>query len=105
MMVELIVLSVSAIGLILLYVGRMRSPEGETFLFSSRFLMRADDVIFDFFKFVFKLYALVTSNIASFFKAMPHKVVDNIHKTSHNVAVKSKTWVEGIKRDPAARGK
>jgi hypothetical protein len=56
-----------------------------------------DEVLFDFIKFAFKLYALVISNLKSFFKAVPHKVVHTFHKATHTAATKSKAWVDESK--------
>ena len=94
MTMELIIIVASVAGLILLYWARWNRTDHSSLLFPHRFLHKMDEVLFDFIKFVFKLYALVVSNLKSFFKAMPHKVAHGIHRATHSAATKSKTWVD-----------
>lgn len=98
MTTELIIISASLIGLIVLYWARWNRTDHESTLFPHVFLHKMDDLLFDFIKFAFKLYALVISNIRAFFKSMPHKVAHGIHRATHSAATKSKTWVDGVKR-------
>ncbi len=98
MTMELIIIVASVAGLILLYWARWNRTDHSSLLFPHRFLHKMDEVLFDFIKFVFKLYALVVSNLKSFFKAMPHKVAHGIHRATHSAATKSKTWVDGAGR-------
>ncbi len=98
MMIELIIICVSVLAVATIYIGRVKTVGGNTKLFPTSFLMRTDEVIFDFIKFVFKLYALLVSNLNSFFGEVPHKFLQSIHKGSHSLATHSSQWVEKIKR-------
>ncbi len=97
MMIELIIICVSVLALAVIYLARVRTPDGNTRLFPSTFLIKTDEIIFDFIKFVFKLHSLMVSNISSFFKEVPHKILQNIHKGSNLLAMHSNRWVEKIK--------
>lgn len=106
MTMELIIIAVSMLGLFVLYWARWKSADHSSMLFPYKFLHRVDDVLFDFIKFSFKLYALVMSNLRSFFRAVPHKVAHTFHRATHTAAAKSKAWVDGangIRRDDASQ--
>lgn len=94
MTMELIIIVVSIVGLIVLYWARWKRTDHSSMLFPHKFLHKMDEVLFDFIKFSFKLYALVVSNIQSFFKAVPNKVAHTFHKATHTAATKSKVWVD-----------
>ena len=94
MTMELIIIVLSMLGLFVLYWARWKRTDHSSLLFPHKFLHRVDEVLFDFIKFSFKLYALVVANIKSFFKKVPHKVVHTFHKATHTAAAKSKTWVD-----------
>lgn len=96
MILEILAISTPTIIIFLVYFARIKSGEGKTFLFSQRFLHKADEKIFDFVKFVFKLYSLLFSNISTFVSKIPHKIVHNIHKISHSIAQKSSNWIDKI---------
>ena len=97
MMIELIIIGVSVLALLTIYIARAKTTNGNTRLFPNSFLMKTDEIIFDFIKFVFKLYALMASNLGSFFKEVPHKFLESIHKGSHALATQSSRWVDRIK--------
>jgi len=96
MLFETIAISISALVLFLVYFARLKSKTGRTFLFPESFLNKADEILFDVIKFVYKLHSLLLHNISTFFARIPHKVVHGIHHTSHIVAHKSTVWVEKI---------
>lgn len=96
MILEITSIILSLLILFLIYFARIKSPEGKTFLFSNSFLNKADEMVFDFIKFVFKLYSLLFMNISIFISKIPHKVAHNIHKVSHLVAQKSSNWIDKI---------
>lgn len=96
MILEILAISVSAIIIFLVYFARIKSNGTKTFLFSESFLNRADEKLFDFIKFVFKMYSLLEQNLATFVSKIPHKIVNIIHRASHAIALKSNEWVEKI---------
>jgi hypothetical protein len=96
MTVELIIILVSSLILVLVYFSRIKSKQGGTILLSENFLHKADEKIFEFVKFVFKLYSLLFSNISTFLSKIPHKVIHSIHIISHKVAQKSSAWIDKI---------
>ncbi len=96
MQLELPVIIISFLVLFLIHFARIKSVEGKTFLFSTNFLNKADEIIFDLVKFVFKLYELLFHNISVFIEKIPHKVIKMIHKVSHFIAGKSSVWIEKI---------
>ncbi|MEY4440989.1 MAG: hypothetical protein RLY49_615 [Candidatus Parcubacteria bacterium] len=96
MTVELITILLSLLILISVYFSRIKSRNGETILFSENFLHKADENIFEFVKFVFKLYSLLFHNISTFLSKIPHKVAHNVHAVSHKVAQKSSNWIDKI---------
>lgn len=103
MILEIITILFSATILFLVYFARIKSSHSKTFLFSETFLNRADEKIFDFIKFVFKLYSLLFSNISTFVSRIPHKIVHSIHKVSHTAALKSSQWVDKITHKPSKK--
>ena len=96
MITELITIIVSLLVLVLIYFSRIKSEGSKTFLFSEKFLHKADEKIFDFVKFVFKLYSLLFGNISIFISKTPHMIMNMIHKISHAVAQKSSEWIEKV---------
>jgi hypothetical protein len=96
MTLEIITIIVSSLIVGSIYIARIKSKNGKTFLFSENFLQTTDEKIFEFVKFVFKLYALLFANISVFISKIPHQVVNYVHKTSHYVAQKSKLWIDKI---------
>ena len=96
MTIELISIIVSLSILVLIYGARIKSSRGKTILFSEKFLQNTDEKIFEFVKFVFKLYSLLFTNISAFLSKIPHKIIHNIHVVSHTIAQKSSIWIEKI---------
>ncbi len=96
MTIEIIAILLSGTVLFLVYFARIKNDNKKTFLFSEKFLNKADEKIFDFVKFVFKLYSLLFTNLAGFISKIPHKIIHYIHQISHMVAQKSSAWVEKI---------
>ena len=96
MLLEIITIIFSLTVLILVYFARVKSTSGGTFLFSNSFLNKADEIIFDFIKFIFKLYSLLFHNISTFIAHIPHKVIHSIHKVAHMIAQKTNLWVDKI---------
>ena len=97
MILEIITIVLSALMIFVVYAARIKSTEDKSVLFSEKFLHKADDKIFEFVKFVFKLYSLLTHNISTFIVHVPHKIIHGIHVVSHAIAQKSNKWVEKIK--------
>jgi predicted RND superfamily exporter protein len=97
-MLEIIIILISALVLFLLYFARYISKDNNTFLFSETFLVKADDVIFDTIKFLFKIYTLLINNISAFFKTIPHTIVHFAHKISNALAGYTHTLVEKFKK-------
>ncbi len=96
MTIELIIILVSLLLLVTVYFSRIKSKEEGTLLFSENFLQKADEKIFDFIKFVFKMYSLLAQNLFSFVTKIPYKIVHLVHKFAHSIAAKSTVWVEKI---------
>lgn len=96
MIVEITLIIVSSSILFLVYFSRVKNNGLKTFLFSENFLNSADEKIFDFVKFVFKMYSLLEQNVTTFVSKIPHKVAHTIHEASHSLAVKSSKWVDKI---------
>lgn len=96
MILEITTIILSTTILFLVYFARIKSNNSKTFLFSESFLNKADEKIFDFIKFVFKMYSLLEQNVTTFVSKIPHKVINIIHKISHSIAAKSNEWVEKI---------
>jgi hypothetical protein len=96
MIIELSILIFSIVALFFIYFARLKSTTGKTFLFSENFLNRADEVIFSFIKFIYKLCALLYSNISGFLLHVPHKIIHSIHVTSDAITKQSSKWVERI---------
>jgi hypothetical protein len=96
MLSEIIAIGVSILVLFLVYFARVKSPAGKTFLFSERFLNKADEIIFDLIKFVYKMHELLFHNISVFLGHIPHKIMNIIHKISHAIAKYSSDWIEKI---------
>ncbi len=97
MILEISIIIVSSLVIGVVYASRIKSTSGNSILFSKKFLHKADENIFEFVKFVFKLYSLLTHNISTFMAHVPHKIIHSIHTVSHTIAQKSSTWVEKIK--------
>lgn len=96
MIIELITISVSSIILFLIYFARLKSTNGDTFLFSERFLNRADEAIFGFIKFIYKMNALLFHNISGFVAHIPHRTIHVIHGISHSITEYTSNLVEKI---------
>jgi hypothetical protein len=96
MIIELSILIFSIFALFFIYFARLKSKTNGTFLFSDNFLNKADEVIFSFIKFVYKLYTLLLTNISGFLVHVPHKIIEAIHYISHAIAKYSSKWVERI---------
>lgn len=96
MKVELIIIFVSIVVIFGLYAGRMRAS-GHGGVFSNSFLSKTDEVIFEFIKFVFKLHALVVSNLGSFFREVPHRFVHGIHSILDALSAKTKQLLDRLK--------
>lgn len=96
MSLEILIITISFLVLFSVYFARLKSPTGRTFLFSESFLNKADEALFNFVKFVFKLYSLLFQNISTFIGRIPHKIVHSIYKTSHTITNKSSQWVDKI---------
>ena len=96
MIIEIITIIISILIIGIIYIARIKSVNGKTFLFSEKFLQKTDEKIFDFVKFIFKLYSLLFHNISTFVGQIPHKIIHTIHGLSHAVAQKSSVWVEKI---------
>jgi hypothetical protein len=95
-MLEIITIIVSSLIVGIVYIARIKPANGKTILFSEHFLHKADEHIFEFVKFVFKLYALLVANISAFISKIPHQIANHVHNTSHYIAQKSKTWIDAI---------
>lgn len=96
MILELITILITSLILFSVYFARIKSKKGGTMLFSDSFLQKADETIFEFVKFVFKLYSLLFTNISMFLSKIPHKIANHIHKISHTIAQKSSEWIDKI---------
>jgi hypothetical protein len=96
MILEITTIILSAVILFLVYFARIKSGNSKTFLFSEKFLQKADESIFEFVKFVFKLYSLLFQNVATFASKVPHKVIHSIHFISHKIAQKSSEWIDKV---------
>lgn len=96
MTLEIITIILSSLVIGSIYIARIKSKNGKTFLFSENFLQKKDESIFEFVKFVFKLYALLFANISVFLSKIPHQVANHVHKVSDYVAQKSKLWIDKI---------
>lgn len=95
MLVELIIIIICLAILFLVYGARIRS-KGNKGLFSENFIQKADEKIFEFIKFIFKLYSDSLKNITGFVSKIPHRIVQGIHFISHKIAQKSSEWIEKI---------
>lgn len=96
MILEITTIIISLTILFLVYFARIKSINGGTFLFSKSFLNRADEILFDFVKFIFKLYSLLFNNISVFISKIPHKVVHNVNQVSHIIHKKSSVWIDTL---------
>lgn len=97
-MLEIIIITISACVICMIYFARYKSNSTHTFLFSPHFLMKADDAIFAAVKFVFKIYTLLINNFMGFVKTIPHTIVHFIHTISHKLAGYTHTLVEKFKK-------
>jgi len=105
MIVELIILSISLVALVLLYVGRMKSNNGQTFLFSNTFLSKTDENIFEVIKITFKGYAQISHSISVFIAKIPHAIAHTAHNISHRISQYTSKWVETIKNRSQGKSK
>jgi hypothetical protein len=96
MILEIITIIVASLIVGTIYIARIKSSGQKTALFSENFLQKADEKIFEFVKFVFKLYALLFANISAFISKIPHQAVNYLHKISDYIAQKSKSWIDAI---------
>ncbi len=96
MILEIITITITSLLILVIYTARIKTDTGKTFLFSESFLQKADERIFDFVKFIFKLYSLLIHNVSTFISHIPHKIVNIIHKIAHNIAVKSSEWIDKV---------
>lgn len=97
-MLEISIIIISAFVIFIVYFARYKNNGTHTFLFSSNFLMKADDTIFHMVKFVFKIYTLLMNNFMTFIHTIPHTVVHFIHTVSHKLAGYTHTLVEKFKK-------
>ena len=97
-MLEIIIIAVSALIISMVYFARYKSTTHQTFLFPSKFLTKADDIIFSGVKFVFKIYTLFITNFVAFIKTIPHGIVHFVHKISNASAGYTHTLIEKIKK-------
>ncbi len=96
MLFEILTISISAAILFLVYFAGIKSPHGKTFLFSENFLNKADEILFGFVKFMYKLNSLLFHNISTFIARIPHKIVNVIHVISHATAKYTSDWIEKV---------
>jgi len=97
MVMEFIILVLSLCALVLIYVGRMKTVDGGSFLFKVTFLIKMDEYIFECIKFVFKKYKKVYQAVVHTISEIPHAFLNLIHKISHKTTVKSSHWANTIK--------